>query len=322
MRARARIVIGMNRAFGKLGFQVSRYRTPEARIGLETPMPTGPQIVDMGEFERLWHEYKLHPLDALSSSIWHQGTEFSATLKDINLTRFRADNAYVWQTRGASVADFALSALWAERSDSFGLLTRTQESGAFGVECLRIDDRLWSRDLIDSILEITFLMENLPSGTLDAMNVVDIGAGYGRLLSRLADVTGSPQLFGVDGVALSTSICRAYIRYMRVDSRVSVLSLREADELDAEIDLAINIHSFSEMSLEAVCWWLDWLVDRGTRYLFLVPNRPGPSLNDGTDLASAISQRGFVLKAERLKYEDPLIGEHALYQAHYYLFAR
>ena len=285
-------------------------------------MPNGPQIVDMGEYERLWHEYKSHPLDALVGNIWDQGTEFSATLKDIDLTRFRADNAYVYQTKGVPLADFALSALWAERSDSFHLLTRTQESGDFGVECIRIDGRLWSRDLIDSILEITFMIENLPSGALDAMTVVDIGAGYGRLLTRLADVTGSPRLLGVDGVALSTAICRAYIRYLRVDSRVSVLSLSEADKLEGVIDIATNIHSFSEMSLEAVCWWLDWLVDRGTKYLFLVPNHSGPSLNDGTDLAPYISQRGFKLKVQRMKYADPLIGEHSLYQAHYYLFTR
>lgn len=320
MSAKAGIKTGINRALHRLGVQVSRL--PESKIGLEVLKPIGPQIVGLGEYEQLWYEYKSHPLDALSGSIWDQGTEFSATLKDIDLTQFRADNAYVWQTRGVSLADFALSALWAERSDSFDLLDRTRESGDFGVECVRIDGRLWSRDLIDSILEITFLMENLPSGALDAMTIVDIGAGYGRLLSRLADVTGSPRLLGVDGIALSTAICRTYVRHLGIDSRVSVLSLSEADKLERGIDLATNIHSFSEMSLEAVCWWLDWLVDRGTKYLFLVPNQPGPSLDDGTDLAPHISQRGFNLKAQRMKYADPFIGEHALYQAHYYLFTQ
>jgi len=217
---------------------------------------------------------------------------------------------------------FIVSALWAEKNDSFGLLNSTEELGDYGVECIRLQGRLWSRDLVDSVLEITFLMESLPPGSLDTMTTVDIGAGYGRLLRRLADVTHNDNLFGVDGVALSTCIADAYISHLELRSRVRILTLAEADELSKPVHLVTNVHSFSEMPLDAVCWWLDWARDRGTEFLFIVPNVPGPALNDGTDLMPHIRERGFVLAAHRMKYTDELIGTHALYQAHYYLFTR
>lgn len=175
---------------------------------------------------------------------------------------------------------------------------------------------------MDSVLEMTFLMDHLPPGSLDTMKIVDVGAGYGRLLHRLANVTTNPHLFGADGVALSTAICRAYIRHLGLDSRVSILALSDVDALLDNVDLAINIHSFSEMSLEVVAWWIDWLVNRQVKYLFLVPTIAGPVLNDGTDLRPFLRERGFEVEVHRMKYADPLVGESALYQTNYYLFAR
>jgi len=239
-------------------------------------------------------------------------------LKDVNLKAFRGDNAFVWQTRGAPLSNFVVSALWAERKDSHQLLRNTHEDGAFGVECLQILNRLWSRDLIDSLLEMNFLLDHIP--TLEGKTVVDVGAGYGRLLTRMADVTESTRLYGVDGVAMSTAICRAYVRYRQQDHRIGVLSLKEADEFDDAIDLAINVHSFSEMHIEAVRFWLGWLRCRSTRWLFIVPNRPGPSLNDGTDLLPHLDEYGFELEVSARKYSDQTVGDHSLFQGDYYLF--
>ncbi len=281
------------------------------------------QIVDLDEYENLWHAYLNHPLSKVSfTDFWYQGTDFEDRVKDVDLMRFRADNAYVWQLKSHDISRFVISALYAEKTDSYGLLTRTREDGDFGVQCIRIGGRLWSRDLIDSVMEVTFLRDHLPSGSLDSLRIIDIGAGYGRLLHRLADTTQNENLYGADGVALSTAICRAYIRHQDQDSRVSVLSLAEVDDLKEDFDLATNVHSFSEMPIEIVTRWLDWLVERNVRYLFIVPNKPGPALNDGTEFMPHLIERGFELVAHRLKFDDPLIGKLAFYQSEYYLFAR
>jgi SAM-dependent methyltransferase len=317
----------VQRAFNSVGLSLSRYQpsvvtAPVATTVFETLGPQEPLIVDQAEYERLWYQYKEHPLSAHSGSVWNPGQDHTSSVQDISPVRFRADNDFIYQTRAHSAASYVVEALWVEKSDTYGLLNRTREAGDFGVECIRMDGRLWSRDLMDSVLEITFLLDNLPPQSLDTMRIVDIGAGYGRLLHRLADVTDNPHLLGADGFALSTAICRAYIRHRGLASRVTVLDLAGVNALTEHVDLATNVHSFSEMPLAAVTWWLDWLVRREAKYLFIVPNRPGPALNDGTDLMPALKDRGFSLVAHRMKYVDLLVGENALYQANYYLFIR
>jgi hypothetical protein len=316
LRQRAR------RFFHAARLRKTRQSQQRLKPGFEPAVTSNSIIFDQSEFEKLWHQYKVHPLNAVTSSVWNEGPAPQSGIGDVDPRNFRSDNAYAWQSRAGSLAQFALTALWVERSDPHSLLAKTHEIGDFGVECIRLGGRLWSRDLIDSILEINFLMDHLPRGSLETMKILDIGAGYGRLLNRLADVTENDTLFAADGVALSTSICAAYIRQRNQESRISVLSLSGVDAFRDRLDLATNIHSFSEMSLEAVSWWLDWLVDREVKYLFVVPNKPGPSLNDGTDLTPALGQRGFRLSAHRHKYTDPVIAMTALYQADYYLFVR
>jgi putative sugar O-methyltransferase len=299
-------------------------RSSAAQLSLlEEQQPSELQIVNLDEYQSLWHAYVNHPLSKVSlTDVWYQGTEFKDTLKDINLMRFRADNAYLWQLKSHDISRFVISALFTEKTDSYGLLTRTREDGDFGAQCIRIGGRLWSRDLIDSVMEITFLRDHLPSGSIDSLRIIDVGAGYGRLLHRLADTTQNANLFGADGVALSTAICRAYIRHQDQDSRVTVLSLAEVDNFKEDFDLATNVHSFSEMPIEIVVRWLDWLVERNVRYLFIVPNKPGPALIDGTEFLPQLIERGFELVARREKFDDPLIGKLAYYQSELYLFAR
>jgi hypothetical protein len=94
------------------------------------------------------------------------------------------------------------------------------------------------------------------------------------------------------------------------------------DNFKEDFDLATNVHSFSEMPIEIVVRWLDWLVERNVRYLFIVPNKPGPALIDGTEFLPQLIERGFELVARREKFDDPLIGKLAYYQSELYLFAR
>lgn len=310
----------LRRQLESIGLSPSRRRGPTD--GVEIQRRSQSLIINYAELQELIAEYTLHPLDLLSGDVWRINKKSLKKFKDIDLHQFRGDNAFIWQTRGIDLANFALSALWAERQDTYGLSQKTEENGDFGAETIRVGGRLWSRDLIDSILEISFLLDHLPIEDLQTKTIVDIGSGYGRLLHRLANTLNSSSLFGVDGIAVSTAICRAYIRHLNLESQVKVLSLNECDEWKKPIYLASNIHSFSEMSLAAVCWWLDWLVERDTKYLFIVPNQAGPSLNDGTNFSTELLTRGFELVVHRPKYEDSIIGKLALYQSDYYLFKR
>lgn len=304
----------------RLGYDVSRVRGDE---NAPQPLPDAysPPVLDVDEYAALVEEYRDHPLCRLPAAIWPVAQSPDEVVKDVDTTRFRADNAYVWQTRGQATSAFVVSALWAQGQDAAGVLATAQEDGAYGAEVLAFGGRRWSRDLIDSTLEINALAPVLASCGPRPL-VVDIGAGYGRLLHRLAEWSPSLDLVGVDGVALSTALARGYLRHRGVADRVRALSLGEADLLEGPIDLATNIHSFSEMSRAAVGWWLDWLAARGTRHLFIVPNQPGPRLNDGTEFGADIEARGFRLERRWWKYDDPVIASLGLYQAEYLLYSR
>lgn len=309
----------VRRMLSSIGWEVAKKAPPTD--GLAPTRTTKPLPIDPIALRALVLEYKDHPLDALAGDVWRQSKRRPDKLKDIDFTSFRSDNAFVWQTRGTPLSSFVASALWAQFQDRQSLLERVNEEGDFGAECINLNGRLWSRDVIDSVLEINFLMETIPD--FHHLNViVDIGAGYGRLLRRLAETTEGPMLFGADGLALSTSICRGYLDHLGLQGRVSTLSLSEVDQFNKRISLATNVHSFSEMSIEAVSWWLSWLKQQETRYLFVVPNRPGPSLNDGTNFEPLLRSHGFSLVRHRRKYVDPLVDEVGLYPGDYYLYSR
>jgi len=70
-------------------------------------------------------------------------------------------------------------------------------------------------------------------------------------------------------VAESTFLCEYYLGYRGVARRALTIPL---DMISTEIrhrriDVALNVHSFSECPLRAICWWLDLLVANRVRHL-------------------------------------------------------
>jgi len=324
----SRLGRGVRRAFNAAGLEVTRKAPsgPAAAPPQQGPQfrrgSAGPDLVDRAEYEALRQVYAEHPLARVSGRIWAEGDRPGVALQDIDVTTFRADNAFVWQGRLHTLGDFALAALWAARQDTGKLLQRLDESGEYGVDMFNVADRQWSRDLIDSVLEITFLREHLPADFLDTEPVVDIGAGYGRLVTRLAAVTTNDRIVACDGVALSTLICRGYVEHLNLQDRVEVVALPDVDGL-AGFGLATNVHSFSEMSPEAVSWWLTWLRERQVRFLFIVPNRSTnrePALNSGQSIVPLLTDHGYSLVTHRRKYTDPVVDSAAAYADDYYLY--
>ena len=323
-----------NRVTGKLGLvtvetsYLAELRATVERLSLTvqpqptavTPSPASPpdlsgSIVDTRLISRLTDEYRSHPLARLTG-LWDDRHAAA-----IPLTNFRGDSHFVWQ-RAAGEVNYLVTLLYVRSHDPHKLLDLIGEDGAYGAECLEFEGSLFSRDLLDSANEINFLLDELPLQHMGPLRIVDVGAGYGRLAHRLATVVPEAELFCVDGIAVSTAVCDAYIRCRGLTSRINVVPLTRLESIPTPVLLATNVHSFSEMSFEAVAWWLDWLVDIGVQYLFLVPNFPGPALNDGRSLLGLLTSRGFEVWRTRDKYDDGLMEKYGLFPGVYYLLRR
>src|SRR5207253_2638738 len=132
-----------------------------------------------------------------------------------------------------------------------------------------------SRDLLDSIIELDFLDRHLGLLNRRAVTILDIGAGYGRLAHRAtAVVPGLTEYFCTDAIPHSTFLCEFYLRFRRATQKTQVVALDQIDQIlnDREIDIAVNIHSFSECRLEAIAWWTSRLARSRIEHLFVVPN--------------------------------------------------
>ncbi|MET7402454.1 putative sugar O-methyltransferase [Dactylosporangium sp. NPDC005572] len=247
----------------------------------------------------------------------------SRRLRDFDLKYFRGDNAYVWQLRhlgGDARLKYFLFARYISSLDTHKLLERTSEDGAFG--CWTFDFHglpTSSRDLLDSINEIYLLDRHW--GLLSRMDctVVDIGAGYGRLAHRMVEtVPGLKHYFCVDAIPESTFLSEQYLQYRKVDHKAIVLRLDEmADRLEAERpDLAVNIHSFSEMPISVIEAWIELLARCGVPTLMIVPNEGDRllSLEDDyrrLDFTPVLERHGYVLAVREPTVTDPDVRELA-----------
>jgi putative sugar O-methyltransferase len=245
----------------------------------------------------------------------------SRRLRDLNLKYFRGDNAYVWQLRqlgGEARLKFFLLARYIKALDSHKLLEKTHEDGAFGCWTFDFHDTpTMSRDLVDSINEIYFLDRHWDLLSRTDFTVVDIGAGYGRLAHRMVEcVPGLKRYLCVDAIPESTFLSDLYLRYREVDHKATVLPLdKVADRLPAERpDLAVNVHSFSEMPIAAIEAWIGLLARIGVPALLIVPNEGDQllSLEDDVvrlDFTPVLSKHGYVLAAREQTIADPDVRE-------------
>jgi hypothetical protein len=254
--------------------------------------------------------------------------------RDLDLTHFRGDNVYVWQFRnvGASAREkyyFYLRELMAQ--DRLGLFGRLDEDGAFG--CWTFEYPGWptvSRDLLDSIRELQFLDRHTGLLREPGFTVLDIGAGYGRLAHRT--LAAAPQLgryLCADAVAESTFLCEYYLGFRGCGERAQVLPL---DELDARlagqrIDLAVNIHSFSEMSAAAIEGWVSRLAAREVPALLVVPNDADRLLTMERDrsrreFGPILEAHGYALELREPVFADPTLRAFMNVTDHFFLFRR
>lgn len=295
------------------------------------PLPPGAEEtlrIDNPKLVELQAAYDSLDVAATAHTQWRQGF----LKRNLSLAWFRGDNAYVWQfrqLRNAAEARMYLTLLDVESRDRLGLLKRLEEDGTFGAWTFTYGNRPpVSRDLLDSVNEISYLDAQMGLSSIDDLKVLDIGAGYGRVAHRMSAALPNLTAYDcIDGVATSTFLCDYYLDYREAPKSVRVVPLPEWETLADDYDLAVNIHSFSECSLEAIGWWLDRIAERNIDWLLIVPNTPHQLLStelDGTmkDFAPLVRAAGYVQVDERPVFENDEL--RALIDLHdtFHLFRR
>ena len=154
--------------------------------------------------------------------------------------------------------------------DEMGLLRLLEEDSAYGCETLVFDSVVVSRDKLDSILEIYYLIKVLGIKPFDQLSILDIGAGYGRLAHRFTTVFPRSTYYTLDAVPVSTFICERYLDFRKA-ARAFVVAFDELDTLmGRRYDFALSVHSFPEQTLASINYWLGLLEELDIPYLFLV----------------------------------------------------
>jgi len=278
----------------------------------------------------LTNRYRACSTPATDHSFWSRRHVES----QIDLRYFRSDGAFIWQDRqGYSDAHTLLAAYCIRDIDRLGLMDTLAEDDLFGAYVTELGgERLVSRDLLDSIAEIYFLLDTVGPAGLAGARVLDIGAGYGRLAHRLATALADIKaVYCVDAVPEATFVSEYYLRFRGVDTTAAVIALDEIEALLARerVDVAVNIHSFSECTAAAVEWWIKLLREHDVPRLMIAPN-PGrdraakllTTEADGShlDFQGIIESAGYRLAERRPKYPDPAVQKHGPFPTFHHLF--
>ncbi len=238
----------------------------------------------------------------------------------VSVDNFRGEGDFLAQMTGTATEQKYRNTVEYIRRNLFNW--RLTDDDAFGAVPFAIDGMTITRDLLDSILEINFLWGHLSLSRTQEITVLDIGAGYGRFAHRFTQVFPNAFVYCADAVEKSSEICKRYLKYRGVD-RARVVSMDEAAEISDRIDLAVNIHSWSECTLSAINAWLRILAEKRVKNLFVVPHSIHCATieRDGSSntFLPWILDSGFNLVCSRPKYPA---GVDGLYPTQYYLFER
>jgi hypothetical protein len=344
LRASARAAVRV--ALRRLGFRLRRI-SPEEESYFRGHDTSFPLPADASEHLRPDHplllelERRYAAIDSpmCRHTLWRSALKSTVT----DLHSFRGENEYVWQyvQRGARTAApsqmhlrYYVYAQYVRKLDHRRLLGNLlTEDGHFGCFSFRYPlTPMVSRDLLDSLNEIYFLDRHWDLFGRENIHVLDVGAGYGRLAHRMLTATDSVGRYTcVDAVARSTYLCEYYLRFRKLlgceGARAAVVPLDDLTSLSpGSIDLAINIHSFSEMSHAAIAAWIRLLADLAVPWLFVIPNEP--QMLSREDLGVRQEYRGLIEDAGyRLQVTEPTIQDADvadLYGAcdHFFLFRR
>jgi glycosyltransferase involved in cell wall biosynthesis len=279
-----------------------------------------PQLLELRKL------YDSHPASA--HSLWSP----SFVEANVDLSLFRTDNAYIWQARGpVKPQTYCDTAEYVKQADRLGIFERLTEDGMFGAQTFSYGGRKISRDLLDSALEINAICEFLRLQTLEGIRLLDIGAGYGRLAHRIVEAFRDVnEILCTDAIPESTFLSSFYLQFRGVDTKAAAIPLNKIESAllsrKGQIDIATNIHSFSECTLESIRWWLNLVRAADIPNIFIVPNfskRLVSTEPDGTrkDFTRVLSELGYKQVFKRPKFVNaPKLDKAGLYPTWYYGF--
>jgi hypothetical protein len=297
------------------------------------PLPPGAEQDLSGDHPRLRElreAYESLDLPALDPSRWTR----EAVDSFLNLRYFRGDTLITWhyrESRRVSELKYFVLARYVQDRDPRGLLSKLGEDGAFGCWTFEYPGYgRFSRDLLDSVNEICFLERRLGLSERPRFSALDVGAGYGRLAHRMAEAY--PQLDDyccVDAVPEATFLSDYYLRHRGCcpPARVVRLDALESELRPGAFDLAVNVHSFSEIPLTAVEWWLELLARLRVRDLLVVPNDPTELLTlepDGStrlDFGPSLERAGYRPVHREPVIDDPAVRELFGLRDRFHLFS-
>lgn len=205
----------------------------------------------------------------LLPTVWDSNTNY---IKQSFNMSFRGDNAYVWQCQlGDDKNIYTEYYKIIKQIDTDCFLEKTKEDSSYGCISFEIENIKISRDLLDSILEIYYLKNIFPN--LEKMNLLEIGAGYGRLCKRFLDCFPNSKYFITDAIPQSTFFSKIYLGKTNEDKIINLFDIENRIK-ELNIDIAINIHSFPECNIMDIEWWVKLLYTNKVKYIFYVPNNP------------------------------------------------
>lgn len=298
---------------------VESWRSTTASEAEPLPPEADELVPDNARLRQLIDDYDRLDWPVRSHSRWAQDP-----FAQLDLRTFRGDTGYVWsyrdQPRVTELKYFTYLRAVEER-DHLGLLGTVVEDGLFGCWTHEFPGHpRCSRDLLDSVNELSFLDRHLGISGHDGLRILDIGAGYGRLAHRATTAfPGIADHCCVDAVAHSTFLAEWYLAYRGVERARAVSLVDVPDLATGSFDLACNVHSFSECTLAAIGWWCDQLARLDVPHLFVVPNEPAGFLSlevDGSrqDFLPLLEAAGYHLAADEPAFADPavrmLLGVH------------
>jgi hypothetical protein len=323
--------IGLNSLLNNYGFEIVSSRllyewqkNPQNVASYNrSPLPTEASsylVQDNPRLRELQGRYSNFNEDVTTPFVW---TDSYVSPDDI--LYFRGDNAWVWQLREGNLNElgYALTTYYLKSIDKLDLFKSLAEDDLFGNYSFLVDNAFVSRDLLDSINEIYFLERHLNISSANNLNILDIGAGYGRLAHRMLNALPNiNQYFCTDAFPISSFICEYYLRYRHLEDRAKVTPLDRIEDVlrNNSIDIAVNIHSFSECRTSAIEWWLSILAKYKVKNLMVIPNPPELRTNDGIDFGNIIEKYGYSMVAKDPKYLDPVVQKYGINPSNYYLF--
>ena len=299
----------------------------KTKYNLETKTPkdakeylqhTNPKLIQLKK------DYQKFLANNFKNGLWTENY-----LADKDLLYFRGDNPYVHQRRGNQQSKFAyiLTYFWFKSKYSKELLSFNEEE-SFGVFRYIIDNKIISRDLLDSFNEILFLKEHFFNNFDTNVNILEIGAGYGRLAKWLTKNTNYIEhYYCIDAIPESTFISNYYLKHYNQIKEITVIPIHQRNIMleNKNIRLAVNIHSFSEMAIDFIKFWIKEVTSLRIPYLFIVPNAghkySGELISfDNINFKKIIESNGYELVIKRDKYLEPNIQKYGLNPTMYYLY--